>query len=207
MRRLMLLVGITGLTGWTDAVEWNDLDVLQINREAPHATMMVYPDVDAAGSCDRSASPWFRSLNGDWQFNWVRSPKDRPVGFYKPQFDAGGWNTIRVPSNWQMEGYGLRIYNNMQYPFKKDPPHAPTEWNPVGSYRREFEVPGNWSGRETRIVFDGVDSAFYLWVNGKKVGYSQDSRTPAEFDITDFVRRGENLLAVEVYRYSDGSYL
>ena len=113
--------------------EWNNLDVLHLNREAPHATMMVYPDAKAALRYDRTTSPWFRSLNGDWQFNWVRSPAERPVDFYKTSFDASGWGTIPVPSNWEMEGHGLRIYTNTRYPFPKNPPHAPTDWNPVGS--------------------------------------------------------------------------
>ncbi len=187
--------------------EWNNLDVLHLNREAPHATMMVYPDAKAALRYDRTTSPWFRSLNGDWQFNWVRSPAERPVDFYKTSFDASGWGTIPVPSNWEMEGHGLRIYTNTRYPFPKNPPHAPTDWNPVGSYRRTFDLPAGWNGRETRIVFDGVQSAFTLWINGEKVGYSQGSRTPAEFNITRYLKPGENVLAAEVYRWCDGSYL
>jgi beta-galactosidase len=200
------------------AVEWNDLNVLQVNREAPHATMMVYPTAKAALEYDRTTSPWFQSLNGEWKFNWVKKPSDRPADFYKPEFDVSGWGTIPVPSNWEMEGHGLRIYTNVKYPFPMDPPHAPVDWNPVGSYRREFEVPADWlarhssssvggEARETYLVFDGVQSAFYLWVNGRKVGYSQGSRTPAEFNITEYLKDGKNVLAVEVYRWCDGSYL
>ena len=196
-----------GLVAAVQAVEWSDLEVLEVNREAPHATMMTYPAAESALAYNRAASPWFRSLNGSWKFHWVRSPKDRPVDFYKPSFDVSDWKTIPVPSNWQMEGYGLRIYSNIPYPFPKNPPHAPTKWNPVGSYRRTFTVPNDWKGRRIHIVFDGVDSAFYLWVNGKKVGYSQGSRTPAEFDITPYLKPGENVLAAEVYRWCDGSYL
>jgi beta-galactosidase len=191
----------------TERPEWNNLEVLQVNRELPRATMMVYPDVEAAMEYDRTTSPWFKSLNGDWKFNWVKSPTDRPVDFFKPSFDARGWDTLPVPSNWEIEGHGLRIYTNSKYPFKKDIPNAPTEWNPVGSYRRTFEVPGDWDGRETYIVFDGVQSAFYLWINGEKVGYSQGSRTPAEFNVTKYLKPGKNVLAAEVYRWSDGSYL
>lgn len=187
--------------------EWNNLEVLQLNRESPHATMMVYPDGTSAQQYDRTTSLWFRSLNGEWKFNWVKKPADRPVDFYKPAFDVSEWGSIPVPANWEMEGHGLRWYSNVSYPFKKDPPNAPTEWNPVGSYRRTFEVPEEWDGRETYIVFDGVQSAFYLWINGEKVGYSQGSRTPAEFNITKYLKPGKNVLAVEVYRWSDGSYL
>ena len=115
--------------------------------------------------------------------------------------------TIPVPSNWEIEGHGIPIYTNQKYPFPKKPPNAPRKWNPVGSYRRTFELPKTWAGRQTFVVFDGVQSAFYLWVNGKKVGYSQGSRTPAEFDLTKYLKPGKNLIAVEVYRWSDGSYL
>jgi beta-galactosidase len=207
MKRILCFVGLMSVASAVLAVEWNDLNVLQINRENPRATMMVYPDAASALKYDRTTSPWFRSLNGEWKFNWVKSPKDRPAYFYKPSFDVSGWGTIPVPANWEVEGHGLRLYSNVPYPFKKDPPNAPTDWNPVGSYRREFEVPKDWKTRETYIVFDGVQSAFYLWINGEKVGYSQGSRTPAEFNITKYLKPGKNVLAAEVYRWNDGSYL
>ena len=197
------------VAGSAAAAEWNDLKVLQLNREAPHASMMVFPDAESAlkAGPDRTRSPWFKSLNGNWKFHWVKKPADRPAGFYQPDFDAGAWKTIPVPSNWEIQGYGLRIYSNIPYPFPKNPPHAPTEWNPVGSYRHEFELPAEWQGRDVFITFDGVQSAFYLWINGQKVGYSQGSRTPAEFNITQYLKPGRNTLAAEVYRWSDGSYL
>ena len=187
--------------------EWNNLEVLQVNREVPRATMMAYPDAESAQKYDRTTSPWFQSLNGEWKFNWVKNPANRPVDFFKPAFDVNGWGTIPVPANWQMEGYGLRLYTNTKYPFEPNPPNAPADWNPVGSYRRTFEVSEEWNGRETYIVFDGVESAFYLWINGEKAGYSQGSRTPAEFNITKYLKPGKNVLAAEVYRWSDGSYL
>jgi beta-galactosidase len=207
MNTWVLSVAMAGILSTANAVEWNDLNVLQVNREAPRATMMVYPDADAAMAYDRTSSPWFQSLNGEWKFNWVRAPKDRPKAFYKPDFNVEDWGTIPVPANWEMEGHGVRIYSNVKYPFRKNPPNAPTDWNPVGSYRREFDLPADWDGRETYIVFDGVQSAFYLWINGEKVGYSQGSRTPAEFNITKYLKPGKNMLAAEVYRWSDGSYL
>jgi len=209
MKKYMLTVVLAILTGAACAVEWSDLNVLQINREQPHATMMVFSDAQSAvkAKTDRTQSPWFQSLNGEWKFNWVKKPEDRPVDFYQPDFDVSDWGTIPVPANWEIQGHGLPIYSNIPYPFKKDPPNAPTEWNPVGSYRRDFEVPKDWKNRETLITFDGVQSAFYLWINGRKVGYSQGSRTPAEFNITKYLKPGKNILAVEVYRWSDGSYL
>jgi beta-galactosidase len=194
-------------TGQCLAVEWNDLNTLQVNREPPRASMMVYPGTEQAMELDRTTSPWFKPLNGDWKFHWVKMQAKRPLVFFRPDFDVGGWKSIPVPSNWEMHGYGLRWYTNEPYPFKNDPPHAPVDWNPVGSYRRDFDVPKAWDGRETYIVFDGVDSAFYLWVNGERVGYSQGSRTPAEFNITEYLRPGQNVLAVQVYRWCDGSYL
>ncbi len=205
IKKTILVFGLAAVCAV--AVEWNDLNVLQVNREAPHATMMGYPTAKAALSCDRTTSPWFQSLNGEWKFNWVKKPADRPADFYRPEFDVSGWDVIPVPSNWEMAGHGLKIYTNIKYPFPMDPPRAPVDWNPVGSYRREFEVSKDWKNRETFIVFDGVQSAFYLWVNGRKVGYSQGSRTPAEFNITDYLQDGKNVLAVEVYRWCDGSYL
>ena len=187
--------------------DWEDPVMIGMNKEPAHATLMPYESVDVALRCDRTASKYYKSLNGRWKFNWAKQPADRPVDFYKRGFDDRAWNTIPVPSNWQMEGYGLPIYVNVRYPFRSNPPYIPHDNNPVGSYRHSFSVPDNWDGREVFIHFDGVESAFYIWVNGDKVGYSEGSRTPAEFDITKYLKRGKNLLAVEVYRWCDGSYL
>jgi beta-galactosidase len=197
--------------------DWENPAVFGINKQAPHATLVPYSKASAAVKADRTASAWYQSLNGKWKFHWSPNPDSRPADFYQDTFDVGSWDTITVPSNWQMQGYGTPLYTNIEYPFAKNPPVVtgtpPKHYtnfkarNPVGSYRRTFTLPGAWDGREIFIVFDGVDSAFYLWVNGQKVGYSQDSRTPAEFNITPYLKAGENTLAAEVYRYSDGSYL
>ena len=187
--------------------DWNNLEVLQVNCERPHATMMAYPDVEAALDDDRATCQWFQSLNGEWEFSRAAKPADRPLDFYKPDFNSGSWGSILVPSNWQRQGYGKPLYSNMVYPFPKDAPNIPADDNPVGSYRRWFEVSDGWQDRETFLTFDGVKSAFYLWINGEKVGYSQGSRTPAEFNITKYLKPGNNLIAVEVYRWSDASYL
>ena len=199
------------------APDWENPEVFGINKQPPHCTLTPYANTNKAQTLDRTASKYYKSLNGDWKFNWSPDPDSRPVNFYKPDFDISGWDKIPVPSNWQMHGYGVPLYTNTVYPFKKDPPFVmgtpPAHYtnfnarNPVGSYRRTFQIPGSWDDNDISIIFDGVDSAFYLWVNGKKVGYSQDSRTVAEFNITDYLQDGENTLAVEVYRYSDGSYL
>ncbi len=199
------------------APDWENQNVFGINKEAPHCTLIPYSSKKAAVKNNPVASKWRQSLNGNWKFNWAPDPDSRPVKFYQTDFDVCRWDEIAVPSNWQLQGYGVPLYTNITYPFKKNPPYVmgtpPEDYtnfkhrNPVGSYRTAFTVPGNWREREIFIVFDGVDSAFYLWLNGQKVGYSQDSRTPAEFNITKFLRDGQNILAVEVYRYCDGSYL
>jgi beta-galactosidase len=190
--------------------DWENPEMIGQNKEPAHCTLMPYPDADTAPGGRRDASPYHLSLNGRWRFHWVERPADRPIDFHRPDFDATDWDEIPVPSNWQLQGYGIPIYTNVQFPFAPvdpDPPRIPHDYNPVGSYRTQFNVPVEWVGRHVFIHFDGVKSAFYLWVNGEKVGYSQGSMTPAEFDLTPYLQEGENILAVEVYRWCDGSYL
>jgi len=180
------------------------------NKEPPHNTLVPYQDIDSALSGNFESSQYYKLLNGEWKFNWVKKPSERPVDFYKENFDNSLWDEIPVPSNWEMYGYGTPIYTNIQYPYSIKLDNIPSidhDYNPVGSYLTKFTVPNEWLQRETFLHFDGVISAFYLWINGKKVGYSQGSMTPAEFNITEFLRKGINTLAVEVYRWSDGSYL
>jgi beta-galactosidase len=187
-------------------VEWDDPAVLHVNTEKPHATMTIYPSAEAARS---GRSPWVESLNGRWKFKASPKPGARPVDFYRDGYDVSGWSDIAVPGSIETQGFGMPIYVNIGYAFAYDRnnPHPPHDNNPVGSYRRAFTVPADWNGRRTLLHFDGVDSAFYVWVNGQQVGYSEGSRTPAEFDITKYLRTGDNSLAVEVYRFSDGSFL
>ena len=193
-------------------------ECLGINKEPAHSTLMAYGSLAEALKANRHASSFCQSLNGLWKFNWVSRPEQRPVDFYQPTFDVSKWKEIPVPSNWQILGYGTPYYKNMGYTFQKDFPRVMTtpkdkkytsldERNPVGSYRREFEVPKTWDGRRLFLTFDGVDAAFFLWINGAKVGYSVNSRNAAEFDVTKYVKPGKNTLAVEVYRYCTGSYL
>ncbi len=192
--------------------------ILELNKQPWHATLMPYATLNEALAAKRHDSSFARSLNGQWKFNWVKRPELRPVDFYRTDFNDSQWKTTPVPSNWQMQGYDTPIYSNFTYTFKPDWPRVMGEpakdytaydaRNPVGSYRREFEVPANWNGRRVFLNFDGVDSAFYVWVNGQKVGYNANSRNGAEFDITPLLKPGQkNTLAVEVYRYSAGSYL
>ena len=214
---LSVLFLLTQASPAAPAPDWENEHILHINTELPRATFVPFPTAAAALHGDFTNSPYFFSLNGPWKFNWSPRPELRPTNFFENAFVDSGWTNIPVPSNWQMQGYDVPIYLGSGYTFKIDPPRVTSEppagWtayaqrDPVGSYRRTFELPSDWKGRRVSIHFDGVDSAFYLWVNGHKVGFSKDSRTPAEFDLTDFVQPGTNVLAVEVYRYSDGSYL
>lgn len=196
--------------------DWENQHVFGINRLSARTSSLPCPDRATALTDDSEANPWHKSLNGTWKFHWAPDPDHRPAEFYETAYDVSKWNDISVPGNWQTQGYGVPVYTNITYPFKKDPPRVMGEppksytsysqRNPVGSYRRSFTVPKTWDGGKICIQFNGVDSAFYLWVNGQKVGYSEDSRLPAIFDIAKYIKGGENVLAVEVYRYSDGSY-
>lgn len=200
------------------APEWENPRIFEVNREPAHATLTPYPTQAAARDQDNGASPWVQSLDGKWKFHWVKRPEERPVDFYKPDYDVSSWKEIPVPSNWEMQGYGTPIYTNITYPFHRnapsvmDPPddHTWTAYiqrDPVGSYRRTFTVPEGWAHRQTFLVFGGVNSAFYVWINGEKVGYAEDTRLPSEFNITKYLKPGVNTVAVEVYRWSDGSYM
>jgi beta-galactosidase len=190
-----------------NVAEWEDPAVFAINKEPPHATAFPFENRALALRRDLHASTYFQSLNGRWKFHWVRKPADRPAEFYLDGYDDRGWPEIPVPGSWEVNGFGIPIYLNQPYPFEANPPFIRHEDNPVGSYRTHFTVPDHWQGRRVYLHFGAVESAMYVWVNGRQVGYSEDSRLPAEFDVTEYVRPGDNLLAVEVYRWSDGSYL
>lgn len=192
-------------------------ELLGINKEPYHATLMPYASLEEALKANRHSSSFCRSLNGRWKFNWVPTPEERPVDFYKPGYDVSGWKEIPVPSNWEIHGYGTPFYRNMGYTIRRDFPRVMSqpeerytafkERNPVGSYRREFDLPAAWDGRRTFITFDGVDCAFFLWINGEKAGFSVNSRNAAEFDLTKYLKPGKNTIAVEVYQYSSGTWL
>jgi beta-galactosidase len=187
--------------------DWENPEVFNINREAPHASLISFADEQSALEAIKTNSPNYLSLDGTWKFNWVKSPDQRPYWFFKDDYDTRDWKDIDVPSNWQMKGYDVPIYVNITYPYKKDPPNIPHDFNPVGSYKRSFKVSSEWKDKEVFLHFGAVSSAFYVWVNEQLVGYSQDSKVPAEFNITKFLKPGNNSLSVEVYRWCDGSYL
>lgn len=187
---------------------WIDQNIIGINKEEAYATSISFNKMENAVNIDLNYSENYLNLNGLWKFNWVKNPDKRPENFYSAEYDDSKWDEIPVPSNWELQGYGVPIYVNTEYEFDMyTPPLVPENYNPTGLYRRNFEVPANWDEREIFIHFGAVKSAMFLWINGQKVGYSQGSKTPAEFNITKYVHPGENLLAVQVIRWSDGSYL
>ncbi len=189
--------------------EWQDTDVVQVNRENPHSTSFSYENEELAMKGDESGSNNFVSLNGTWKFRYSDNPANRPSDFYKYSYSVKKWDNIKVPSNWELKGFGVPIYVNIPYEWTNNPvpPLVPADHNPVGSFRRNFSIPKAWIDKQVFIHFGAVKSAFYLWVNGEKVGYSQGSKTPAEFNISKYIKTGKNMLAVEVYRWSDGSWL
>ena len=186
--------------------DWENPSLLHRNRRPAYAASVPYADVPGALRGERGASPFFRLLNGEWQFQYLTSLALVPPDFFAEDFDASRWDSLPVPSSWQMHGYGRPQYTNINYPFPVDPPFVPSE-NPVGLYRRVFTLPAGWSGMQVALEFGGVDSAFYVWLNGQAAGYSQGSHMPSEFDITSFLQAGSNTLAVQVFQWSDGSYL
>ena len=208
-KSIIIIASLLSITVQAQTHDWENPHVLGINKLPYHATLQL-------------PSKWkeckeIQSLDGQWQFHWSKDPESRPADFYKEDYDVSGWGKITVPGNWQLQGYGKPIYVNMSYPFHRDRPSVTGEpdksWyaydhrNPVGSYVTYFDATKEMLEKNLILHFGGVHSAFYVWVNGQKVGYSQNSMSPAEFDITKYVRKGKNKLAVEVYRWSDGSYL
>ena len=187
---------------------WEDPATNEMNRAAAHATLRSYATLAQARAGRRNESPRVLSLNGTWSFAFAPRAAEAPDAFYEGPLNESAWGTIPVPANWEMEGYGTPTYINIRYPFSPvAPPRVPEAGNAVGSYRRTFTLPEGWTDRQVTLHFGGVSSAFYVWVNGERVGYSEDSRLPAEFDVTPYLEAGENTVAVQVLRWSDGSYL
>lgn len=225
-RRFNAAILIAALLAWITAAaqeaprDWENPQLTGLNNELPHATMVVCPDAATARglgivqNSERVKSPFYRSLNGEWKYHYSSNQLARVENFWTPDFDDSKWDSIPVPANVEIEGHGIPIYVNIRYPWtwhgvKPSPPVVPPDDpnNTVNSYRREFELPTDWNGHRVLITFDGVNSFFYLWINGQKVGLGKDARTPVEFDLTKFVKPGKNLIAVENFRWNDGSYL
>lgn len=194
--------------------EWQSQYAIGLNKLHPHTYVWPYGSAYDVQEGAYENSFYYMSLNGKWKFHWVKGPDNRPKDFYKPSYYTGGWTDINVPGNWERQGYGTAIYVNETYEFddkmfhfKKNPPLVPYKENEVGSYRRTFKVPAGWEGRRVVLCCEGVISFYYVWVNGEFLGYNQGSKTAAEWDITDKLSKGENTIALEVYRWSSGSYL
>ncbi|MDR0865856.1 MAG: DUF4981 domain-containing protein [Candidatus Symbiothrix sp.] len=204
---ILILALFAALPAFAQRPEWEDPEVYSINKEAARATSLPYPTQDLARTDDYAASPYYQSLDGTWKFKWVKKPALAPAGFYQESYNTSDWDNIQVPANWEFSGYGVPVYTNIIYPFPKNPPFVNKEDNPTGSYRRHFILDPSWQGRRIFLHFDGGTTAMYVWVNGQKVGYTENAKSPAEFDITRYVREGNNTLACQVYKYSDGSYI
>lgn len=186
--------------------DWKNPAVLQRGRMPARTTGLPWQTQEAAGSMQPGLSHYYVPLNGRWQFDWQPQLRLADDTFMQPDFDDDDWDSIPVPSNWQMLGYDRPNYTNVNYPFPYDPPHVPDQ-NPVGCYRKWFHLPVSWAGRRITIQFDGVNSFYELFINGDYVGCSKVTHLPSAFDITDFVEAGENLIAVRVFQWSDASYL
>lgn len=188
--------------------DWQNQNIFNINKEKPHPNIVSYSNNDLAKKGDFKQSDYYKNLNGKWKFKYSSDQKLRPKDFFKTDFDVSDWDEIDVPSNWEVEGYGTPIYVNTEYPFDKhpEPPFIKID-NPVGSYKYDFTVDETWKGKSVFLHFGAVKSAAYLWINGEKVGYTQGSKTPSEWDITKYLQKGINTIALEVYRWSDGSFL
>jgi beta-galactosidase len=185
---------------------WEDPEVWQVNKEEPKAFFIPFTSKDKIQD-DIYKSELIISLNGMWKFNLVTKPANRPLGFYLNDYNTNDWDEIKVPANWELEGYDVPIYTNVQYPHEMTPPTIQEHYNPVGSYKRTFTFPDSWRNKDVILHFGAVSSAMYVWINEKLVGYSEDSKTPAEFNITNSLNEGENTLSVQVFRWSDASYL
>ena len=202
--------------------DWENQHIFERNKEKGRTTFIPFADAEEMYADPTYMTPWahtnssrYMLLSGNWKFHWSKQPSERPADFYKTSYDVSGWEEIPVPSNWEMQGYGTPIYTNQTYPFRNNPPFIePVQWytaaeepNAVGSYRRDFTLPADWKGKEIFLHFNGIYSAAYIWINGKCVGYTQGANNDSEFRITKYVKPGKNVVAVEVYRWCDGSYL
>lgn len=211
------ILTLTCASAWADNVPWQDARVNEINREPLEAHFL--PFINEKAALDQQALPDVErfevnpaaerrvSLNGTWKFLFSKNNDACPDDFHKPGYSTRKWSNIEVPGSWEVQGFDAPIYTDTRYPFPPNPPYVPTDYNPVGAYVREFTVPQGWDGMDIFLDFEGVESAFYCWVNGELVGYSEDSRLPAHFNVTEHLKKGKNRLAVKVFRYSDGSYM
>ena len=229
MKHLLFLGALVLCAGTVNAQtmkEWDDVGINSVNREKAHTLSIPFANEGAVGENKMEQSPYYQSLNGVWKFRWVKEPNLRPKGFEAVGFNDAAWDNIDVPATWQV--YGVRhnkswdkpLYTNVNYPFSYDGnsysvmadrpgwfTYNSNMKNPVGSYRRTFTVPASWEGRDVYVRFNGAGHGYYVWVNGEYVGYAEDSYLPSEWKITDKLVKGDNVIAVQVYRFTSGSFL
>ena len=204
---LLIWVTASSLQAQQIAVEWENPSVFAVNTEKTRVTALPYADIEGAIADEYERSLFFQSLNGHWKFHWVPKVADVPHGFYKENYDDRNWDSMPVPGNWEFNGYGIPVYISAGFGFSASPPHIDRENSPVGAYRQSFTIPESWDGRRVILHFEGGTNFIYVYVNGEQVGINKNARSPAEFDITPYLRPGENLLACQVHKFSDGSYL
>ncbi|HTM97639.1 MAG TPA: hypothetical protein VL088_02795, partial [Pedobacter sp.] len=201
---LVILLNITQVKAQQN--DWENPQLVDVGKEKTRVAFMLFNKVQDAIADEYTTSTNYKSLNGTWKFNYVDQYKDRRMDFYKTTLDDSGWANLKVPSNWELNGFGIPIYTNITYPHPKNPPFIGPD-NPVGTYRKTFTVPENWDEKVVMLHFGSISGCAFIYVNGIKVGMTKASKTPAEFNITKHLKRGQNLLAVEVFRWHDGSYL
>jgi len=204
---LIIIITVNHIYSDDNSHDWENPQIVGINKLKPRSTFFPFISHEDLQMGHREKASNFLSLNGTWKFNFVKNPDERPVDFCKESYNVDKWNDIQVPGNWELQGYGTAIYTDVEYPFVSNPPYIPHDFNPVGSYVRNFTLPDTWHNKKIYLHFGAARSAMYVWINGKKAGYSQGSKTPAEFDISSLVIPGKNRIACEIYRFSDGSYL
>ena len=187
--------------------EWLNPTVFAIDKEPARATALPYPDATSAITDNYSSSPYYQLINGDWKFHWVPKASQAPENFYRENYSVRDWDVIPVPGTWEMQGYGIPVYVASGFGFRAPHFEVDPEDSPVGSYRHEFDIPASWDGRRVFIHFEGGTTAMYVWVNGQQVGYTENAKNPAEFDITPYIRQGKNTLACRVYKYGNASYM
>lgn len=208
---IVCALSLLGTVAFAQKNEWQDPNINEVNRAPMHTHYFAYEDEASALKGCKESSSNYMTLNGTWKFFWVKNADMRPTDFYQVGYNDKGWDEIQVPGLWEMSGYGDPMYVNVGYPwreqFNSNPPEVPIEGNHVGSYRREITIPADWKGKEIFAHFGSVTSNIYLWVNGKFVGYSEDSKLEAEFNLTKYLKPGKNLIAFQVFRWCDGTYL
>jgi beta-galactosidase len=213
-KALLLLLATAAMTAYADNVptftEWHDMQVNEINRFTPHTWFFAYENPEVAREGNMKTSANYLSLEGKWNFRWVEHADQRPTDFFMENYDDSAWDKMNVPGLWELNGFGDPIYVNIGFGwrghFQNNPPEVPTRDNHVGSYRRIITLPDSWQGRQVIAHFGSVTSNMYLWVNGQFVGYTEDSKMAAEFDLTPYLKKGDNLIAFQTFRWCDGSY-